>query len=289
MKGSLLSLGAVAALAALAGAAITLPAADEALDRIEMNLDRAIDQLQQKAADRDASREAYEHARDLLKQRARAAMTAGYDKADTDAERLTRALDRLEGRAARAALDAKEYDRYRIRVVDSRLDRAIAWLEQKARDRGATREQFQNAVALLEKRAQLSKKVGSRLPSIREALSSKISALQAKAAEITAPEALSFGADIVDTRLERALAWLEEKALERKATREDFDRVRDILVDRADLAMRIDATAPDLRQRWLDAVARLEERAKEAGLTREDFLELRDALTKRAAEAGAGR
>jgi hypothetical protein len=94
--------------------------------------------------------------------------------------------------------------------------------------------------------------------------------------------------ELIASRLERALGWLEERALARSASRVDFARVRAALEDRAaalDAAGRANGDLDRLQK----ALAKLEERALNGDVTREEFRSVAEKLIGKAREAGVTR
>lgn len=240
-----------------------------------------------KSGQKPASDLEAEATRVLAQQRAKVAPVApaeAQDPATVDLEaRLQRALDHLEKQAlarqatredfvavreaweARLASTQAAGDEAANATLRQKVGRALEDLERRARDGQATREEY----------AQL-----------RQALLTRARAAVAPAAPATEGDAS------LEARFAQALDDLEQKALARQATREQFGAVREMLATRARRAAKAegldDAAAGELQKEYERALARLEERALAGQATRAEFAELRATLVARARRAANG-
>ncbi|MDZ4774929.1 MAG: hypothetical protein SGI72_17560 [Planctomycetota bacterium] len=90
----------------------------------------------------------------------------------------------------------------------------------------------------------------------------------------------------IDDRLRAVIDELEKKAALRQATREDFKRVKDGLVERARQLNAQDPTVPsDLAAKFEASINALETKAREGNYNRDDFTALRESLIARGREA----
>ncbi len=266
------------------GAADAAPTPDEV--DLAARFRRAIDALEQRAATQGLGREEFTALRDAWVARARLAAAARTPAPDAD-------------------------------PLEARFERALADLERKALARGASREDFVRVRSLWEERARAAQGGGAAEPGSVDldarfqralaALEQRALAGQVTRADFEALRAMwiararrAAGTDVpaaaeasIETRFERALADLEAKAVARQATREDWQRVKDLLAARARHAVFSNASpagggdgaATALADQLASALARLEQRAAGGELTRGEFQSLRDMLITRARQA----
>jgi hypothetical protein len=257
--------------ALLAGAATTTPDLGVA---IELKLDQAEEAFN----DGRPSKPFFVDAKDLVDQ---------WSDAKTEArERLLRAIDDLIARAEYAKLHMTDTMRMKAMVIDVRLDRDLRILWQLAKDREATREQFMLVVDTLRHRAEVAKQP----PDITAGLNEALDKLMEKAKEtglIVPLELAVFDDQLVKSRLDRALAWLEECACARVASREQFLYVKDLMTDRARIwseDLEFQAHVEFVKEQ----IDRLMDRALMAEVTRDEFVRLREYCMVRARAAVDG-
>jgi hypothetical protein len=255
-----------------AGDAVATPTA-QAVD-IEARLQRALDELEKKAEARQATREDFGRVRDLYTQRAKVAMTAG--DASTVAEenalapKFSAAMDELEKQAVAGNWSREQFNALRQGLI--RRARAAAGGAP-----GAVDAKQVDAMSASSKSS--------------DAKSADSKGVDAKSAEAKA------GGEGIEARFELALASLEQKALARGATREDFGRVRDMLEVRARQAIKgpdgvTPAAANDpaiaaLVAKVQSALERLEKAHADGTIKAEDFAALRQMITQRARAAAS--
>ena len=195
--------------------------------------------------------------------------------------RLARAIKDLTERAQNAHLIMSDFWRTKGMIMDGTCSAQVRILWKKAKNRDATRAQFEYCADLLRQRADAAKEH----PDLRQLLQDGINKLMKQylaGEELTAMQTSFFDDEMVRSMLDRAVAWLEDMAVERNATREQFEYVRDLMKDRAriwseDLEMqalvrRVEAELDRLLQRDL----------RTASFSREDFLKLREMCLKKA-------
>lgn len=248
-------------------------------------VDRALGALAAALESGASPRPAFQALTAALEAEARA--HAGDARAQTLRERLTAQIEELERRAEAALFDAQSLARLNEDLLDARSERALAWLEERAVARKATRADFERVAALFDARlasaqgaADAHVESRARWKKLFEDLASRQDAGGASVADFA-----SLRDELIASRLERALAWLEERALGRTSSRADFARVRAALEDRAAAAGA--AAAPDELERLQKALAKLEERAQNAEVTREEFRAVAQKLIGKAREAAA--
>ncbi|MCC6409747.1 MAG: hypothetical protein IT453_21510 [Planctomycetes bacterium] len=250
-------------------------------------VDRALDALAQALQAHSAPRPAFEALIEALEAEAKA--HASEARAQTLRDRLRAVVEELRSRAEAGLFDADALARLREDVLDARAERALAWLEERAVARHATRAEFERVGALLEARLARATEQPDADGNSRERWKKLVADVQARqdAGGATAADFVALREELVASRLERALAWLEQKALARGATRVDFARVRAALEDRAAAAGAVGGG--DELERLQKALAKLEERALNAEITRDEFREVAQKLIGKAREAGATR
>jgi len=230
MKKQLVTL-ALSALA-MAGASTTTLAIDS-IDASNLtsedSLERALSFLEQQVRDKGATRSDYEAAAKLLIERAEQVLHP-------------EVLPTFEGE------------------LWGDLDRAIADLEQKARDKGATVKDYQNALDVLLSRAR--SLVG------------------------TSPT-LDARSDV-----RRALQWLAQQAEERNATRQQYEDAADQIIARAQEHFGPDEEefmmfATSVEKTLEDMISRLERAVRAGTVKRSHYTEIVDMLTKRAEDVNA--
>jgi vacuolar-type H+-ATPase subunit I/STV1 len=205
------------------------------------------------------------------------------DAATEHKERLARAIQDLIERAKNAQLILEDFWRTKAMIIDCKCNTEVRILWKQAKNRDATRRQFEYVANLLHERGEAAKEH----PDMRQLLQDGINKLMKKylaGEDLTLMETRFFDDEMVRSMLDRAVKWLEDMAVERKATREQFEYVRDLMKDRAriwseDLEMqallrRVEAEIERLMGGDLATV----------GFGREDFLKLREMVLKKARE-----
>jgi hypothetical protein len=201
--------------------------------------------------------------------------------------RLQRAIDDLIERAQKAALYLEDFWRMKAMIIDAKCCTEVRLLWKQAKNRDATRAQFEYVADLLSQRADAAKEH----PDLRQLLQDGINKLMKKylsGEELLLLETSYFDDETVRSMLDRALDWLEDMAIKRHATREQFEYVRDLMKDRAriwsedlefqTLLRRVEAELDRLMNRDLGS----------AGFGRDDFLKLREMCLKKARRAVSG-
>ena len=199
-------------------------------------------------------------------------------------ERLLRAIADLEARCARAKMALADTMRLQAQVTDARLDLELRRLWTAARERGATRAELERVADLLRHRAEVAKQP----PDISRRVDAAFQELKVKAGKagaLTATELSAFEDVDVMARLDRALVWLEELAVERRATREQFLRVSDLMDDRARIWQK-DTELQNHVAQVKQQVDRLMDRIMQSGtVDRAEFERLRETCMTRARAA----
>lgn len=203
-------------------------------------------------------------------------------------EQLERAIDDLIERAKNAQIILEDFWRTKAMIIDAKCCTEIRILWKQAKNRDATRRQFEYVASLLEERAEAAKEH----PDLRQMVQDEIAKMMKRylsGVDVTETELLLFDDVQIRSLLDRALDWLEDMAVSRHATREQFLYVKDLMTQRArnfsedlewrGLMERVNAELERLMSRDLST----------AGFGRDDFLKLREmCMTKaRAAMTGA--
>ena len=119
-----------------------------------------------------------------------------------------------------------------VATVDAKLDRAIAWLQGHAVERGATREQYDHVLLQLELRAELVMPGNGLAESMRTRWIELMDSVRTRA--ITATRALQqFQFELVRDRYQRAVGRLILHARARAATRAQYAHVQGLWSQRA--------------------------------------------------------
>ena len=205
------------------------------------------------------------------------------DAATWHKERLARAIADLTERAKNANLYLQDFWKMRAMIIDCKCNTEMRILWKKAKNRDATRAQFEYVASLIHERGDAAKEH----PDLRQMLQDEINKLMRKylaGEDVTAMEFNFFADDAARSLLDRAVAWLEDMAVARHATREQFEYVRDLMKDRArifDESLEMAA----LLQRVEAELDRLKNPDYfPAGYTREHFLKLKEMCLKKARE-----
>lgn len=156
--------------------------------------------------------------------------------------RLMLHVQSLIFRAQNAYLSLQDAYDLQEELVDARLDFAIAQLEERLKNGGGSQKQFERAVAMLHQRADAA--VGDpNAEAIRaalmEAFYQAIGRAEISATGTSVPATVDFQPfrlALIRARLTRALESLERRAKNGGATREDYMRVVNLYVDRAQAA-----------------------------------------------------
>ncbi|MCY2959135.1 MAG: hypothetical protein NTY35_03135 [Planctomycetota bacterium] len=203
----------------------------------DVRLEAALDELEQMVLLRGGTRYDFNRLRALLVERASAA-TGSFFPACKVRGRFLAAVDALEARAKRYQLHAEDVVEMKIDVLEARLDAAVGELIEKAAARGATREQFQRAKDLIVARARMT---ASEIDSetVRERLTAAVEEIEemARFAVLERIHFQRYWAQIVEHRLERATVRLNNRLKYGTATRADYQRIQDLMLDRAQIAI----------------------------------------------------
>lgn len=284
---------------------------------LEQRFFAALDKLENDAQAGRFSREEFEKVREAYVSRVRAMTGSASESAvpattvspnampsatDELAAKLDIALDDLAAKAA--ARQATREDFGRVRDAMTARARALASADPAAAGRVGTLDLlFTNAMAKLEEDALAGKFSREEFQTLRESYVSRARAIVAAGAPAVPPGSIpttpstpppAAGVDTIESRFESALAELQHKALSRGATREDFDRVRGLLVARARAAVSAQTGTPvsedDERVRGLvnafqGLMGRLEVAAQSGTIEVAEFERLRQTFIARAREA----
>ena len=202
-------------------------------------------------------------------------------------KRLQRAIDDLIERAQNAHLYLEDFWRIKGMIIDAKCCAEVRDLWRQAKGRNATRAQFEYVADLLSQRADAAHEP----PELRQLLQEGINKLMRKylgGAELTLLETSYFDDEAVRSMLTRALDWLEGMAIERHATREQFEYCRDLMKDRARF-WSVDLEFQALVRRVEAELDRLMNPDYiPAGYTREHFVKLREMCLQKARQAVEG-
>lgn len=171
----------------------------------------------------------------------------------------------------------------RAMIIDAKCCTEIRILWKQAKIRDATRAQFEYVANLLEERAEAAKEH----PDLRQMLQDEIKKLMKRylaGEDLAALELQFFDDEAVRSLLDRALAWLADMAVERHATREQFEYVRDLMKDRARVFSESLEMAALLRRVEAEIDRLKNPDYFPAGYTREHFLKLKEMCLKKARE-----
>ncbi len=266
----------------------SLQTPENALEEHEARTERAFGALREHVKQKNATHTEFEALRTALREQAEA-LEATHPRAKALRERLAAVIDELEERAKSAALEADVLERLHEDLIEARLDRALDWLQRQALKRDATRTDYERVARALGERAENAKAKDGDTGNERERFTKLVDDLEARGKTYVLAESdfAPLRAALIDARLNRAMAWLEDQAVARNASRADFERVSRLLAERAEAAKATEPDAVEKTQRLQKALAKLEERAANAAITREEFQQLKDQLFKKAREAGA--
>jgi hypothetical protein len=161
---------------------------------------------------------------------------------------------------APASIQAPAAERSSIAVEEDGLDAALEALTQAVDSHASTRAAFDALTAALE--AQARAHVSEVRPAVlRERLGSVIEELKrrAEASLLDRDSVARLREDVLDSRAERALAWLEERARDRHATRADYEYVAQAFETRLARAQGDAEVETSLRERWRKWFAEVQE------------------------------
>ena len=201
-------------------------------------------------------------------------------------ERLLAAMEDLKARARARYLDVMDVLTMRARVIDAKLDGYLDELVVAARERNATREQFDHVLELLEMR----RRIATTPPDLKAMVDEQVELMKNRfrdATPIEPTQAALMADEIARVSLDRALNWLADQAEKRHVTREQFAHVKERLQRRA----RIWNEDREFREHvafMQDQIDRLMDRAIQCDLDRAEILALRDGLLRRARAAMSG-
>ena len=152
--------------------------------------------------------------------------------------RLQDVVDEMVARAGRAGLHFLEVEQFQEQVIEARLDVALDELMVEMINGRLSPGLYERMSTLIQQRAEAAIEDLS-TPLVRVRLQSALDDLFTRAS--TAQERLTFFsrfyATLVDARLARAVSWLQFHAAARQATRQEYERVDAILLERAEFQM----------------------------------------------------
>lgn len=202
-------------------------------------------------------------------------------------EHLQKAVDELIVRAKNARPGLEDFWRIKGMVIDAKCSTAIRQLWKEAKYRKATREQFEYVANLLRERADAAKEH----PDLRALVQAELDKLMKRylaSEEISDLEYAFVQDEAIRSMLDRALFWLEDMAKKRHATREQFQYVKALMVERARnfsenaewrrLMSRVESELDRMMNRDLSTVA----------FDRAEYEKLREMLMKKAREVMGG-
>lgn len=166
-------------------------------------------------------------------------------------------------------------------AMDAQVNAAFADLSKKVMAKSATPADYQALSGALKAQAAAVAPSDPRAEAQRARLQAYIDALQEKAKTAAVDEAqLAFLQDqIIDARMDRYLNWLQKQALARFATREDYNRVLEVLKERGEAAKaQNDPDFAAMRDRWSKEIDALQARAATAAPTQKEFDTLREQI-----------
>lgn len=257
-------------------------AAAQKTPNLRARLNAAIEDLQAKALARGATREDYQRVLEQLT----AASTELEPTTPGLAPLRQRAAARLEGieTSARAgAVDAVEFDALRDSLVDMDLEVALARLKAAAKAGKYTRAEYQGFLDAWTARAASAKAGNPELDAITARAMAALEAVEKRAKEaspIQDSDVAPLGDCVAEYRSTFAVATLEKKALEKKATKADYDDVTESV--RA-------SSGDEIAKKVGERLEQLKKAVEGGRITREQFAELRAMMMTRARAAASGK
>jgi hypothetical protein len=257
----------------------TKPGEPSALS-IDDRLQIAINELELKAAQRQATRAEFQHVRDLMVERAKVAgATSASDAPDLQAK-FDAAMTALETKAKAGNYSREDFNELRAMLIQ----RARASTQTPAANAGDVDVKLQAALDDLEKKAALRQASRADFDRVRDMWTER-----AKSASAQDPAATVE----LKARFDGAMSTLEAQAKQGNYSREEFGALRALLIQHGREAA--NGTAPvqganasDLDARLQSALDDLERKAQARQATREDFNRVRETWIARAKAATAG-
>lgn len=284
---SLALLVALAAFPAAASAQTPAPAraqaaAVQAAPNLRARLNAAIEDLQKKALARGATREDYQRVADQL-----TAAAQEYE-ATTPAvtglrQRAAARIEEIETRARAGAVDALEFDALRDSLIDMELEIALGRLKAAALAGKYTRAEHQAFLDAWTARAASAKEGNPELDAITTRAKAALESIEKRAKEATGfkdADLAPLGDCVAEYRTTFAVRSLEKKALDKKATKADFDDVT--------AAVRA-SSGEEIAKKVAERLEQLKAAVEGGRITREQFAELRTMLMTRARAAASGK
>jgi vacuolar-type H+-ATPase subunit I/STV1 len=201
--------------------------------------------------------------------------------------RLERAIDDLIQRAKNANLILCDFWRMKGMVVDCKCSTATRELWKLATLRKATRQQFEHVASLYHERAEAAKEHMDMRAVVQEEIL-KLTKKYFAGEELTLLQTSYFDDEAVRSMLDRAVAWLEDMAISRHATREQFEYVRDLMKDRARIWSENLEVAALVRRVDAELDRLMSGPFRTASFDRDDFLKLREMCLRKAREFVTG-
>lgn len=255
-------------------------AAAPAQQNLRVRFHAAIDELQKKAAARGATREDYQRLADQIATAAKEYEAASPAVASLRERAAARITD-IETRARAGAVDAVEFDALRDQVVDMDLEIALGRLRAAAKEGKVTRAEYQAFQESWTARAAAAKAGNPELDAIAARAKAAVDAVQNRAKDagpVQDADLAPISEAVAEYRSAAALASLERKAFDKKASKADYDDVQS--------AVRM-SSGDEIAKKVGERLAQLQAAVEGGRITREEFAELKAMLMKRARAASS--
>ncbi|MFT5052734.1 MAG: hypothetical protein ACI8QZ_004171 [Chlamydiales bacterium] len=202
-------------------------------------------------------------------------------------ERLQRRVADLELRAKGGSATAEDFAILREQVVDARLDHAITQLATAAKAPSMSSASFAQVSELLQARAAATAELDPQAADGNQAVIRVVYQMQKKSGTsiLEDTDFALLRSSLAETRLDRAMVDLQQRAVMRVASPTDYARVGDVLTDRTKVIGT--SAAKELQVSLSDALTKLKAKADAGGVTAADFTALQDGMVAKARDAAA--
>lgn len=251
----------------------------------EQRLNSSLDDLSKRLAEKRLEAADYDRVRAALREREQPGAQAD-PRSRARAMRMEQALDTFDERFKNQRLKAAHVDMLREQLVDERLDMAIDRWRMAAAAGKVTEHEYKAVARELQRRAEVAQSFDPEAQTMRARLQARLDDMQKRgvAAPVGNADVAAFRDELLDLRLQHAVANLERHAADNDLTRAELGRLRGILEDHADDAAQ-DAELKSLSERLNNAITGLEQKVAAGKVDPAEVAKLKALLMRKAREA----
>lgn len=251
----------------------------------DQRLNSALDDLSTRIGEKRLEAADYERVRAALRERHMPGEQAD-PRARARAERFEQSLATFDQRFKNQKLKAAHVDMLREQLVDERLDMAIDRWRNAAAAGKVTEAEYHAVARELKQRAQVAQSFDPEANAMHTRLQARLDEMRNKGntAPLRNEDVLGFRDELIEMRLQHAIANLERHAAADDLTRADLAHLRGMLEDNAADAAQ-DAELKALHERMNNAIAGLEQKVAAGKVDPAEVAKLKALMIRKAREA----